>query len=112
MKIHLQKGLPIVSMNLSCNNQSILLPNLLFDTGCAATVFDTDALAQLDISIDFINGKAKRMYGVGGRSEICYEQIIPELQFEHFVLNDFPVQLGAIQESYGFDGIIGIDFHD
>lgn len=51
MKIHLQKGLPIVSMNLSCNNQSILLPNLLFDTGCAATVFDTDALAQLDIPL-------------------------------------------------------------
>ncbi|GGF89616.1 hypothetical protein GCM10010913_08790 [Paenibacillus aceti] len=50
------------------------------------------------------------MYGVGGRSEICYEQIIPKLQFEHFVLNDFPIQLGSIQESYGFDGIIGIDF--
>jgi len=50
------------------------------------------------------------MYGVGGTSEICYEQIIPELQIEHFALNDFPIQLGSIQEPYGFDGILGIDF--
>ncbi|WP_106768563.1 aspartyl protease family protein [Paenibacillus faecalis] len=110
MKIQLQHGLPIVSLNITHNNQSIILPNVLFDTGCAATVFDTDILVQIGIYIDFINGKVKRMYGVGGTSEICYEQVIPELQIEHFTLDDFPIQLGSIQEPYGFDGILGIDF--
>ncbi|MGZ7440767.1 aspartyl protease family protein [Paenibacillus sp. TH7-28] len=102
--------MPIVSLTLTHNNQSIILPYVLFDTGCAATVFDTDVLAQIGIFIDFINGRAKRMYGVGGTSEICYEQILSELQIEHFALNDFPIQLGSIQETYGFDGILGIDF--
>lgn len=110
MKIWLQHGLPIVSLTLTYNDQSIVLPNVLFDTGCAATVFDTDLLAHIGIYIDFINGRAKRMYGVGGTSEICYEQVIPQLQIEHIPLNDFPVQLGTVQESYGFDGILGIDF--
>ncbi|QHW33507.1 hypothetical protein GZH47_23715 [Paenibacillus rhizovicinus] len=110
MKIDLQHGLPIVSLTLTHNNQSIILLNVLFDTGCAATVFDTDVLAQIGIYIDFINGRAKRKYGVGGTSEICYEQIIPELQIEHFALKTLPVQLGSIQETYGFDGILGIDF--
>ncbi|CAH0118520.1 hypothetical protein PAE9249_01009 [Paenibacillus sp. CECT 9249] len=110
MKMQLQHGLPIVSLTLTHNNQSIVLSNVLFDTGCAATVFDTDVIAQIGIYIDFINGRAKRMYGVGGTSEICYEQMIPELQIDHFALKDFPIQLGSIQEPYGFDGILGIDF--
>lgn len=75
MKIQLKHGLPIVSLTLTHNNHSVTLPNVLFDTGCAATVFDTEALAEIEVYIDFINGKAKRMYGVGGTSETCYEQI-------------------------------------
>jgi hypothetical protein len=110
MKEQLQHGLPIIALTLTHNNQSIVLQNVLFDTGCAATVFDTDALAQIGVFIDFINGRAKRMYGVEGTSEICYEQMLPELQIQHFTLNNFPIQLGSIQEPYGFEGILGIDF--
>jgi hypothetical protein len=110
MKIRLQNGLPIVSLTLTRNDQSVVLHNVLFDTGCAATVFDTDALDAIGIHIDFINGRAKRMYGVGGTSEICYEQQISELHIEQVALNDFSIQLGSIREPYGFDGIVGIDF--
>ncbi|KEQ22647.1 aspartyl protease family protein [Paenibacillus tyrfis] len=110
MKIRLHNGLPIVSLTLMHHEQSVILPNVLFDTGCAATVFDTDLLSQICIHIDFIHGRAKRMYGVGGTSEICYEQIIPDLKIEHIHLDTFPIQLGSVQEPYGFDGILGIDF--
>lgn len=110
MRLQLQYGLPIVSLTVAHNDTSIVLHNVLFDTGCAATVFDSDALAIIGIQIDFINGRAKRMYGVGGTSEICYEQKIPDFCIEHIALTDFPIQLGSIQEPYGFDGIIGIDF--
>lgn len=57
-----------------------------------------------------MNGKAKRMYGIGGTSEICYEQIIPNLKNDTIQFTSFPIQLGSIQEPYGFDGILGIDF--
>ena len=50
------------------------------------------------------------MYGVGGTSEICYEQQIPDFCIEDIALTDFSIQLGSIQEPYGFDGIVGIDF--
>ncbi|GBG11421.1 hypothetical protein B1748_29485 [Paenibacillus sp. MY03] len=110
MKIRIQNGLPIISLTLTRNDQSIVLNNVLFDTGCAATVFDTDALGAIGIYIDFINGRAKRMYGVGGTSEVCYEQQISELRIEQVILDNFSIQLGSIQEPYGFDGIVGIDF--
>ncbi|GIO33668.1 hypothetical protein J2TS6_48090 [Paenibacillus albilobatus] len=43
---------------------------------------------------------------------VCFNEpaMIPELQIGHVALNDIPVQLGSIQEPYGFDGILGIDF--
>ncbi|WP_150269625.1 aspartyl protease family protein [Paenibacillus tepidiphilus] len=110
MKLQLQNGLPVVSLTIAHHDKSIVLHNVLFDTGCAATVFDSDALAELGIHIDFIYGRAKRKYGVGGTSEICYEQQIPDFCIEHIALTDFPIQLGSIQEPYGFDGIVGIDF--
>ncbi|AIQ49095.1 hypothetical protein R70723_26700 [Paenibacillus sp. FSL R7-0273] len=110
MKLQLQYGLPIVSLTVAHHDKSIVLNNVLFDTGCAATVFDSDVLAETGVHIDFINGKAKRMYGVGGTSEICYEQQIPSFYIENIELIDFPIQLGSIQEPYGFEGIIGIDF--
>ncbi|QUL53971.1 retropepsin-like domain-containing protein [Paenibacillus tritici] len=110
MKLQLQHGLPIVSLTVAQYDKWIVLQNVLFDTGCAATVFDSDALAAIGIDIDFINGRAKRMYGVGGTSEICYEQQIHDFTIEHIALNDFPIQLGSIQEPYGFEGIVGIDF--
>ncbi len=79
MKIHLINGLPIVSLPLSYKNKSTLLHNVLLDTGCSTTIFDTDLVEPIGLDIDFINGKSVRMYGVGGLSELCYQQIVSNL---------------------------------
>ncbi|WP_379217801.1 hypothetical protein [Paenibacillus sp. GCM10012303] len=57
-----------------------------------------------------INGTIKRMYGVGGADELCYEQMIEGLHIETIFLPSFKLQLGMTREPYGFDGILGIDF--
>ncbi|MBY0206303.1 hypothetical protein [Paenibacillus cucumis (ex Kampfer et al. 2016)] len=87
MKLKLINGLPIISLTVTHNERSIVLNNILFDTGCAATVFDTDALETIG-------------------SEIFYEQQVPDFFIGHIELADFPLQLGSIREPYGFDGII------
>lgn len=110
MKIHLVNGLPIVSLPLSYNNKSTLLNNVLLDTGCSTTIFDTDVVEPIGIDIDFINGKSVRMYGVGGLSELCYQQIISDLSIDNIVLKDFTIQLGLTKEPYVFDAILGVDF--
>ncbi len=51
MKIKLQNGLPIVSLTLTQSYQSIVLHNVLFDSSCAETVFDTDAFNAIGIHI-------------------------------------------------------------
>lgn len=58
MKIHLVDGLPIVSLPLSYKNKSTLLNNVLLDTGCSTTIFDTD-LVEFTIQL----GLTKEPYG-------------------------------------------------
>jgi len=42
----------------------------------AITIFDTDLVESIGLEIDFINGKAVRMSGIGGLSELCYQQLV------------------------------------
>lgn len=50
------------------------------------------------------------MYGIGGQSELSFQQSIHSLTLNHHVLDNFVVQLGQTKEPYGFDGILGVDF--
>ncbi|TBL81726.1 hypothetical protein [Paenibacillus thalictri] len=110
MQIRIIHGLPIVSLSIEYNNYTVELTNVLFDTGCAATIFDTDVLAVAGLYPDFINGTVKRMYGIGETSEACYEQLVNNIRIDSISLPSFCLQLGSIQDPYGFDGIIGIDY--
>lgn len=110
MKIQMKDGLPIVSISLGYKGRILLLDNVLLDTGCSNTIFDTDEVEEVGLIIDRRNGSPRRMYGVGGESELCYEQNVTELEIDNFLLDSFQLQLGITKETYGFNGILGIDF--
>ncbi len=80
------------------------------DTGSSNTIFDIDVVEEILLIIDPIKGKARRMYGVGGQSELCYEQAISNLTIEDILLEEFVIQLGITKENYGFEAILRLDF--
>ena len=110
MNIHMEDGLPIVSVSLGYKGRILILNNVLLDTGCSNTIFDTDEVEEVGLIIDRKNGRPTRMYGVGGESELCFEQTVRDLGIDNFLLNSFQLQLGITKETYGFNGILGIDF--
>ena len=110
MKILMQDGLPIVSVSLAYKGNLIRLDDVLLDTGCSNTIFDTDEVEEVGLIIDRKNGRPRRMHGVGGESELCYEQTITNLEIDEFLLDFFQIQLGITKETYGFNGILGADF--
>jgi hypothetical protein len=110
MKIQMEDGLPIISISIAYKGKRIQLDDVLLDTGCSTTIFDTDEVEEAVLTIDRKNGRPKRMYGVGGQSELCYEQTVTDLEIDHFLLDSFQVQLGMTKETYGFNGILGADF--
>lgn len=50
------------------------------------------------------------MYGVGGESELCYEQTVSDIKIDSYWIGSFQLQLGITKETYGFNGILGVDF--
>lgn len=69
MNILIKDELPIVSVSLTYNGTMIQLDDVLLDTGCSNTIFDTDEVEKVGLIIESKNGRPKRMYGVGGESE-------------------------------------------
>jgi hypothetical protein len=110
MKIDMQDGLPVVSISLTYKGNTMCLDDVLLDTGCSTTILDTDEVEEIGLIIDRKNGSPKRMYGVGGESELCYEQTVSDLEIDNYLMDSFQLQLGITKETYGFNGILGVDF--
>lgn len=110
MKIEMFDGLPIVSVSLTYKGKTMCLHDVLLDTGCSTTIFDTDEVEEIGLIIDRKNGRPRRMYGVGGESELCYEQIVSNIIINNHLFDSFQLQLGITKETYGFNGILGVDF--
>jgi len=110
MKFIIKNDLPIVSVDFLFKNKCIHLKNVLIDTGCATSFFDADTVELVGVTIDPINGVVKRMFGIGGQSELCYEQKLNNIQIGSFRFSSFVLQLGMAKEPYGFDAILGSDF--
>jgi len=110
MNFIIRNGLPVVSFEFIYQCNRVYLENVLLDTGCAVSIFDVDVLESTGIRIDPINGITKRMYGVGGQSELCYEQELNNLQIGSTIFSRFTLHLGMTQDPYGFDGILGSDY--
>lgn len=110
MKFIIKNGLPVVAVDFFYHNSHVHMKNVLIDTGCAISIFDVDAVEAANLKIDPINGVIKRMYGIGGQSELCYEQKLNEIRIGEFYFSFFVLQLGMTRKPYGFDGILGSDF--
>lgn len=110
MKFKMIKGLPVASVALSFQSNNMLLDNVLIDTGCAITIFDTDEVEPIGLTIHPTSGKAVYMYGVGGRSEVCFQQKLHSIIIGGVPLDNFTVQLGLTKIPFGFNALIGSDF--
>ncbi|MDC3425151.1 aspartyl protease family protein [Aquibacillus sp. 3ASR75-11] len=110
MELRVEDGLLIAKMGIEYQGKKLTLNNVLVDTGCSDSIFDTDLLAEIGLYVDYVNGMPTTMYGIGGKGEVCNQQIVNDLSIGGRVLNQFPLQLGITKDSYGFDGFIGLDF--
>lgn len=110
MRIRVENGLPIASLEIANGIHTKEINNVLVDTGCAVTIFDTDLMADIGIVIDFVYGIPTKMYGIGGKGEVSNLQKVNGLYIDHQLLDDYDLQLGMVQDMYGFDGLLGFDF--
>lgn len=108
MKLNIEGRLPYVSVTLRFDGRHLVLDQVLLDTGSAGCVFAADAVRGLGIEPageDVI----RRIRGVGG-SEFVYSKRIESVSVGEMIVEDFVIQVGAMEYGFPLKGIIGMDF--
>ena len=78
------------------------------DTGSAGTIFSIDKL--LAIGLKYAPDDAvHRIHGVGG-TEFVFSKTVERLAVGNIYVDDFEIEVGAMNYGFAMDGIIGVDF--
>lgn len=108
-RITVQRHLPFVEVRLYHNGKTIVLPQILLDSGSAGTVFDIDAIVHLGMEAQ-PHDVIREMVGVGGGVEYVIEKTIDCIEVGQLVAGPFKIQVGALDYRIQMNGILGFDF--
>jgi len=108
MKIRIKNGLPYVSVSLNHKGCQITLDNVLLDTGSAGSIFSADSLLNIGLKLE-VNDSVHRIRGVGG-TEFVFAKRISCLSVGRLQVNDFEIEVGAMDYGFEIEGILGTDF--
>ncbi len=108
MKVRLVDGLPYVSAVLRYGGKRLELPNVLLDTGSMGTLFSVDALDALGLQHD-PGDTLEAIRGVGGK-EYVFLKKVESLAVGDINVQNFVIEVGAMNYGFNLDGIIGMDF--
>ncbi len=107
-QLSIVSGLPFVTAILRANGNEISLPNVLIDTGSAASVFRTDDLLKIGVQ-PALEASIRFVSGIGGR-EVVIEGMVDALSIDDLTASPFTIQMGRLEYGFAIDGIIGLDF--
>jgi len=108
MEIELRGGLPFVKAQLTFQGRLIEIDSVLIDTGSAGSVFQADRL--LDAAVEYEpTDVIREIRGVGG-TEFVFTKRVDELRLGEFCVEDFQVEVGAMDYGFDIEGIVGMNF--
>jgi hypothetical protein len=108
MRLHLAHGLPFATGELIFEGRALTLANLLIDTGSQGTLLSADVVSLVGLRAA-PEDAIREIFGIGG-SEFIFTRRAERLSVGNLVLNDFEIEVGAMEYGLPMQGIIGIDF--
>ena len=104
----MRDGLPYATVTLLYGGQQLDLANVLLDTGSAGTLFAADQVLAVGLQYE-ADDSVQRIRGIGG-AEFVFVKRIDRLSVGELQVNDFEIEVGAMDYGFAIDGIIGTDF--
>jgi hypothetical protein len=108
MNLDLENGLAFVSVTLSHQDEITTLNRVLLDTGSAATIFKINEVEAIGLIAE-PKDSVERIRGVGG-VEFVLRKRIDRITLETLQVENFEIQLGALEYGLDINGILGLDF--
>jgi hypothetical protein len=108
MKLILDGPLLFASATVEYQDHQIEIDSLLIDTGSGGTVLSADIMSKIGI-VPEPQDRIRRIAGVGG-AEYVFEKTLNRLIVGELMVQDFTVEIGALDYGFGLQGILGLDF--
>ena len=108
VELDFRYGLPFCCVTLTHKGHSMVLDNVLLDTGSGGTVFKMDKVDELGITIGK-DDTIETILGIGG-TEFVYKKDIGEINLGGLEIRDFTVEIGVMDYGFEINGRIGMDF--
>jgi predicted aspartyl protease len=107
-KLMIEEGLLLTDIEVIYQGKSLWLKRVLVDTGSGGTILSSDLVEKIGI-IGEAGDTIYRISGVGG-SEFVFLKVIDTLKIGNLEVNDFTIEIGAMDYGFELDGIVGLDF--
>ncbi len=108
-KLEYKKGLLYTSIELKYKEKSIIIDDVIIDTGASHTIIATEYLEEMDIPL-LDDDELVKATGYGGM--VCYSirKRLDEIRCGSLVLKDIKLDFGVIDPNDIINGLIGLDF--
>lgn len=100
-------GLLLTDIMLSFKGKLLSIQRALVDTGSGTTLISTDLAESIGIVAEE-DDTIYRISGIGG-SEFVFSKKIDLIEFGNVPINDFLIEVGAMNYGFAIDAIIGMD---
>lgn len=107
MNLDLVDGLLFSYITITHHGKSIIIRDVVIDTGAAESIISIDAVQELFDSYE-PEDQIRFMTGIGGR-EASVRRKIDLVKFDAFLAHNFRIDFGRIGEYSGINGLIGLD---
>lgn len=107
MNLDFRDGLLFSKISITHYEKSIIIPNVIIDTGASETILSIDAVDGLFSQYE-PEDQIRFMSGIGGR-EASVRRKIHKIEFNSFRLAHYPIDFGRIGEDTRINGLIGLD---
>jgi len=108
MKLLSAHGLLFTEVRIHHDGSTLVVKNVLIDTGSSAILFRTDDLAKIGVKLENTD-RIVSMMGIGG-IEVVIQKQVDSLEVGELSLSPFRIQLGTVDYGFGINGILGVDF--
>jgi len=108
-KLQYKNGLLYTFIELKYGERSILIEDVIIDTGASHTIIATEYLEEMDIPL-LDDDELVKATGYGGT--VCYSirKRLDEIKCGNLVLKDMKLDFGVIDPNDRINGLIGLDF--
>ncbi len=106
MKIKYKYGLLLVDISLTFKGKSIVIENMVVDTGAARTLISQNVVEEIGLGVD-LEDRIVTYYGIGGK-EHAFRKRVDKIQVGEFTVEEMELDFN----DFGYDdinGLLGLD---